>query len=54
MTVHPGSDYARLAGVEGPWVRADRQLRGHIKKSCLASGGVYGYRKVHDDLRAFC
>lgn len=29
----------------------DRRLLAHIKQSWLESGTVYGYRKVHDDLR---
>jgi putative transposase len=28
-----------------------QQLLGLIKRSWLESGGVYGYRKIHDDLR---
>ena len=29
----------------------DQRLLGRIKQSWLESGGVYGYRKVHDDMR---
>ncbi len=29
----------------------DQRLLGLIKHSWLESGGVYGYRKIHDDLR---
>ena len=31
--------------------KENQHLLGLIKKSWLASGGVYGYRKVTDDLR---
>ena len=35
-------------------LRAGEDLRrlGQIKQAWLESGGVYGYRKVYDDLRA--
>lgn len=51
LKVHPSGYYASLS--EPPSVRAkdDRRLLGLIKHSWLESGGVYGYRKVHDDLR---
>lgn len=51
MRVHPSGYYAWLATPQSRRRREDEALLGHIKHSWLESGGVYGYRKVHTDLR---
>ena len=51
MGVHPGGYYAWLAQPKSVRIVKDRRLLGLIKQSWLESGCVYGYRKVHDDLR---
>jgi putative transposase len=52
MQVHPSGYYAWLAEPACSRALDDRRLLGHIKQSWLESGSVYGYRKVHDDMRA--
>ena len=49
--VHPSGYYAWRLNPESARSVEDRRLLGHIKQSWLESGAVYGYRKVHDDLR---
>ena len=49
--VHPSGYYAWRAEPQSVRAVADRRLLGCIKHSWLESGSVYGYRKVHDDLR---
>ena len=51
LGVHRSGYYAWLAQPESPRTVEDRRLLGLIKQSWLESGCVYGYRKVHDDLR---
>ncbi|HEY0845763.1 MAG TPA: IS3 family transposase [Noviherbaspirillum sp.] len=51
MMVHPSGYYAWRSNPESARSIEDRRLLGHIKQSWLESGAVYGYRKVHDDLR---
>jgi putative transposase len=51
MAVHPSGYYAWRGGAASVRSREDQRLLGHIKQSWLESGAVYGYRKVHDDLR---
>jgi len=51
MQVHPSGYYAWLAQPESARTVEDRRLLGQIKQAWLASGCVYGYRKVFDDLR---
>lgn len=51
LDLHPSGYYAWRAE---PWpVRAkeDQRLSGLVKQFWLESGGVYGYRKIHGDLR---
>jgi len=51
MMIHPSGYYAWRLNPESARSIEDRRLLGHIKQSWLESGAVYGYRKVHDDLR---
>ena len=51
LRVHPSGYYAWLLQPESPRCVEDRRLLGLIKQSWLESGCVYGYRKIHDDLR---
>ena len=51
MAVHPSGYYAWRAQPDSPRAKDDQRLRGLIKKFWLESGGVYGYRKIADDLR---
>ena len=51
MTVHPSGYYAWRAEPMSARRKEDQRLMGLIKQSWLESGGVYGYRKVTDDLR---
>jgi putative transposase len=51
MQVHPSGYYAWCRQSESARAKEDRRLLGHIKHSWLESGSVYGYRKVHRDLR---
>ena len=50
MAVHPSGYYAWRITPESKRTIEDRRLLGPIKQSWLESGGVYGYRKVLDDL----
>ena len=51
MAVHPSGYYAWRAEPDSARAVDDRRLLGRIKQAWLESGGVYGYRKVHDDMR---
>ncbi|WP_434968424.1 IS3 family transposase [Pseudomonas guariconensis] len=51
LKVHPSSYYAWLAEPQSARAKEDQRLLGLIKHAWLESGGVYGYRKIHDDLR---
>ena len=51
LDVHPSGFYAWLKAPLSPRAREDRRQTGLIKQSWLESGCVYGYRKIHDDLR---
>lgn len=51
MQVHPSGYYAWRQQAESARASEDRRLLGHIKQSWLESGSVYGYRKVHRDVR---
>ena len=50
----PSGYYAWLAQPESARTVEDRRPLGQIKQAWLASGCVYGYRKVQDDLRGLC
>jgi putative transposase len=52
LDVHPSGYYAWCQAPLSSHARDDRRLIGLVKQHWLESGGVYGYRKVHDDLRA--
>ena len=51
LKLHPSGYYAWLAEPKSARAKDDLRLLGLIKHSWLESGGVYGYRKIHDDLR---
>ncbi|WP_338213697.1 IS3 family transposase [Halopseudomonas aestusnigri] len=51
LKVHASGYYAWLAEPKSARAKDDQRLLGLIKHSWLESGGVYGYRKIHDDLR---
>lgn len=51
LGVHRSGYYAWLRNGPSAREREDQRLLGLIKHSWLASGGVYGYRKVTLDLR---
>jgi putative transposase len=49
--VHRSGYYAWLQQPQSLRTKEDNRLLGLIKRSWIASGCVYGYRKVHHDLR---
>lgn len=51
MKVHPSGYYAWRASPLSARRREDHRLVGLIKQFWLESGGVYGYRKITDDMR---
>lgn len=51
MDVHPSSFYAWLQQPHSQRYHTDQKLTGLIKQFWLESGCVYGYRKIHLDLR---
>jgi putative transposase len=51
MAVHPSGYYAWCETPLSRRAVEDDRLLGHIKRSWLESGSVYGYRKVTDDMR---
>jgi putative transposase len=51
LKVHYSDFYAWLKSPLSKRGKEDRRLTGLIKQSWLESGCVYGYRKIHDDLR---
>ncbi len=51
LKVHPSGYYAWLAEPQSTRAKEDHRLLGLIKQAWLESGGVYGYRKIHGDLR---
>ena len=51
MAVHPSGYYAWRAEPVSARQKEDQRLTGLIKQFWLESGGVYGYRKITDDLR---
>jgi putative transposase len=51
LKLHPSGYYAWLAEPKSARAKEYLRLLGLIKHSWLESGAVYGYRKIHDDLR---
>lgn len=51
MAVHPSGYYAWRRHGLSERARNDQRLLGLIKHAWLESGGIYGYRKIHQDLR---
>ncbi len=51
MKVHPSGYYVWRTSPMSSRQKEDQRLTGLIKQSWLESGGVYGYRKVTEDLR---
>jgi len=51
MRVHRSGYYAWINQPKSPRQKEDERLTGLIKQSWLESGCVYGYRKIHADLR---
>ncbi|WP_412095044.1 IS3 family transposase [Aeromonas media] len=51
MNVHPSGYYAWQHQPLSARALEDQLLLGQIKQCWLESGGIYGYRKIRDDLR---
>ena len=51
LDVHPSGFYAWLKEPLSQRAKEDCRQTGLVKQSWLESGCVYGYRKIHDDLR---
>ena len=51
MDVHPSGFYAWIKEPLSARAMEDRRQIGLVKQAWLESGCVYGYRKIHDDLR---
>ena len=51
LKVHPSGFYAWLKEPLSNKAKDDQRLIGLLKQAWLESGCVYGYRKLHDDLR---
>jgi putative transposase len=51
LDLHPSGYYAWCKTPQSDRALDDQRLLGRIKQSWLESGGVYGYRKVCDDMR---
>jgi putative transposase len=53
LEVHPSGYYAWRKKPRSPRTIDNDRLTGLIKQFWLESGGVYGYRKIYSDLRAY-
>ena len=51
LDVHPSGYYAWRKQPRSARAKDNRRLTGLIKQFWLESGGVYGYRKIHTDLK---
>jgi putative transposase len=51
LNVHPSGYYAWRKQPRSSRAKENQRLTGLIKQFWLESGGVYGYRKIHTDLR---
>lgn len=49
--VHPSGYYAWRLSPKSKRQKDNERLTGQLKQSWLESGGVYGYRKIHRDMR---
>ena len=52
LEVHPSGYYAWRNRPRSQRAVANERLTGLIKQFWLESGGIYGYRKIHSDLRS--
>lgn len=52
LDVHPSGFYAWCTHPLSARSKENRAITGKIKQCWLESGTVYGYRKIHDDLRS--
>ena len=50
LKVHPSGYYSWLAEPKYARAKEDQRLLGLIKHTWPKSGGIYGYRKIHDGL----
>lgn len=53
LDVHPSGYYAWRKQPKSKRAKQDDRVTGLIKQFWLESGGVYGYRKIHSDLREY-
>ncbi|WP_414653535.1 IS3 family transposase, partial [Idiomarina sp. UBA1919] len=53
LDVHHSGYYAWLKEPRSHRQKLDERQTGLIKQFWLESGGVYGYRKIHSDLREY-
>ena len=53
LEVHPSGFYAWMKQPHSEYHKNNQRQAGLIKQSWLESGGIYGYRKIHSDLRAW-
>lgn len=51
LQVHPSGFYSWLKNPNSKRTKEDRRLSGLIKASWLESGSIYGYRRIHQDLK---
>ena len=51
LDIHPSGYYAWCKQPHSKRAQTEKKLTGLIKQFWLESGGVYGYRKIHSDLR---
>lgn len=51
LDVHPSGYYAWYNKPQSKRDKANQRLTGLVKQFWLESGGIYGYRKIHSDLR---
>ncbi|RDH41811.1 hypothetical protein B9G39_25810 [Zooshikella ganghwensis] len=50
LNVHPSGFYAWLKQPESKRTQEDRTLVSKIKRAWIESGGMHGYRNIHQDL----
>jgi putative transposase len=51
LNVHPSGYYAWLKEPTSERARENQRMVHHIQQAWLASGKIYGYRKIYDDLQ---